>query len=218
MGWVANLLIFAGTWLVGRKDRRAFIFTAVGEAVWTAVAIERGFTDLAVVCAVFGLMAIWNFFKWRKDAIREQQGVIRDRELRMMESRLNHAGYYLRNDLVIRQNAPGEDDPFFRDAEEGYSLVSFGPFERHHVFGGSRNFAIEHAFHMKFPEADYCDCGKKHVSAAWVRLRDDGTDTLLEVTDPDGRTAHIVLNDLEVGADNDNTADVFLAWAKEFLV
>ena len=205
MGWIANLLIFIGTYLVGRKDRRAFIFTAVGEAVWTGVAIYRDMIDLAVVCAVFGIMAIWNFGKWRKDAAR-------DGELLMMESRLNHAGLYLRNDRILRVG-----EGWAAGYEEGYSLVSFGPFTRHQIFGGSRAFAIERSFNEMFPEADCCDCGKKHVSAAWVRLHDDGTDVVLEVTDPDGRTARIVLNDLEVGADNDNTADVFLAWAKEFL-
>ena len=68
MGWIANLLIFIGTYLVGRKDRRAFVFTAIGEAVWTWVAVQRDMTDLAAVCAVFGLMALWNYRKWGLEA------------------------------------------------------------------------------------------------------------------------------------------------------
>lgn len=66
LGWIANLFLFLAVWLVGKKYRASFLFTFVGEALWTfeSYRIER--TDMVVLCVVFGVMALWNWWQWGK--------------------------------------------------------------------------------------------------------------------------------------------------------
>ena len=67
MGWVGNVLIVVGLWLVGDKKRSAFVFTTFGESVWGVYALYKHMYDLAFICAVFALLALRNWFKWAKD-------------------------------------------------------------------------------------------------------------------------------------------------------
>ncbi len=64
MGWLGNIFIVIGIWLVGDKKRSAFIFSIIGESVWTVYALQRGMYDLAAICGVFAALAIRNWFKW----------------------------------------------------------------------------------------------------------------------------------------------------------
>lgn len=64
MTWIANLLVLVGLYLIGRKIRCAFLFSAVGEAIWTVCSASEGRWDLASICAVFTVMAVWNYVKW----------------------------------------------------------------------------------------------------------------------------------------------------------
>lgn len=65
MTWIANALIVIGLWLIGSKRRSAFLFSVLGEAIWTAVSLWRGMYDLAAICAVFAVLAVRNWWMWR---------------------------------------------------------------------------------------------------------------------------------------------------------
>jgi hypothetical protein len=62
--WTANLLIIVGLYYVSPKRRWPFFVTAVGEAIYVAVALLSGQVDLAFICLIFFCLASRNFFKW----------------------------------------------------------------------------------------------------------------------------------------------------------
>jgi hypothetical protein len=65
--WVANALILWGMYLVGRKRKACFLFSATGELIWTVCACRSGQYDLAFICGVFVVVALLNYRKWRRD-------------------------------------------------------------------------------------------------------------------------------------------------------
>lgn len=66
MGWVGNIFLVIGIWLVGYKNRKAFIFSVLGESIWLAYSIKREMYDLAFICVIFGGLAIRNWYLWGK--------------------------------------------------------------------------------------------------------------------------------------------------------
>lgn len=66
IGWVGNVFIVVGLFLVGRKDRRAFLFSIAGETAWIVNAALRHDWALVTICAVFNLMAFRNYLLWGK--------------------------------------------------------------------------------------------------------------------------------------------------------
>ncbi len=64
MTWAANILILIGMWRVGGRHRDAFLWSAAGEAIWTGSAALCGQWDLASICGVFTVGAIWNYKRW----------------------------------------------------------------------------------------------------------------------------------------------------------
>jgi len=64
VGWIANIIVLIGTFLVGEKRRSAFLWLAAGEALWAAVGLARKETDIAFVCIIFTVMALVNYYKW----------------------------------------------------------------------------------------------------------------------------------------------------------
>lgn len=67
MTWIANILIIIGLFLVGEKSKYAFLFTIIGESIWTIVAFTLEQYDLAFICVVFTLLAIRNWWKWNNE-------------------------------------------------------------------------------------------------------------------------------------------------------
>jgi hypothetical protein len=65
LGWFANALIVVGLWKMGSKWRHAFLFTFVGELLWTAKAMSCQQWDLAAICVVFSVLAIRNWKLWK---------------------------------------------------------------------------------------------------------------------------------------------------------
>lgn len=65
MGWIANILVLIGTFLIGEKKRSAFLWMAVGELLWVVVGMSRRELDITVICVIFTAMAVWNYIKWR---------------------------------------------------------------------------------------------------------------------------------------------------------
>lgn len=66
LGWIGNVLIVIGLWKVGDKWRHAFLFSIAGEVLWTIKATMTGQYDLAIICAVFCVLASRNWWKWRE--------------------------------------------------------------------------------------------------------------------------------------------------------
>lgn len=64
-----------------------------------------------------------------------------------MEERLRDAGYHLRDDREIRT---GVEE--FKGHEEAYSLFTDRPMERHGVFAGKREWAVQQAYKQVFGE------------------------------------------------------------------
>lgn len=65
LGWIGNVFIVVGLWGVGNRDRRAFLASCVGEALWIANAYARSDWALASICVVFFAMAVRGYLKWR---------------------------------------------------------------------------------------------------------------------------------------------------------
>ena len=66
MGWIGNVILVLGLWLVGNKKRSCFLYTVVGETIWSAYAVHNQQWDLATICALFAMLALRNFIKWGK--------------------------------------------------------------------------------------------------------------------------------------------------------
>lgn len=67
MGWVGNVFLIIGLWLVGDKARKAFIFSVIGESIWIYYAMDKKMYDLAFICVIFALLALRNWIKWGKE-------------------------------------------------------------------------------------------------------------------------------------------------------
>lgn len=63
MSWIANILIIVGLFILGNKDRKAFIFTFIGEVLWFTHALLHQMYDLAFICAIFSTLALRNYIK-----------------------------------------------------------------------------------------------------------------------------------------------------------
>jgi hypothetical protein len=66
MTWIGNIFIVLGLYLIGEKKRVAFVFSMIGELIWMFASVHKGMWDLAVITAVFFLLALINYIKWGK--------------------------------------------------------------------------------------------------------------------------------------------------------
>lgn len=64
LGWVGNVSIVLGLWGIGNKNRKAFLFSMVGETAWIVKSILTSQWDLAFICCVFCALAIRSYIKW----------------------------------------------------------------------------------------------------------------------------------------------------------
>lgn len=64
LGWIANVLVVVGTFLIGEKRRSGFAWIAIGEALWVITGAARNEADIAVICIIFTVMAMTNYYKW----------------------------------------------------------------------------------------------------------------------------------------------------------
>jgi len=69
MTWIANIFLIIGLFLIGNKNKYSFIFTIIGESIWTIVALCTHQYDLAFICAIFTILAIRNFRRWNNENI-----------------------------------------------------------------------------------------------------------------------------------------------------
>lgn len=68
LGLPGNALIVLGLWKLGQKNRRAFVYTAIGEILWAMRAIIQRDWELAAICVLFTALAVRNFILWRQKA------------------------------------------------------------------------------------------------------------------------------------------------------
>lgn len=67
MGWFASIVILYGSWLIGHKNRKGFIYQIAGNSLWAVVGLLRGLQwDLFFVSVVFVCMYIHNYIKWTR--------------------------------------------------------------------------------------------------------------------------------------------------------
>jgi hypothetical protein len=67
LGWVGNIFIVTGLWLIGSKNRKAFYFSVLGEALWVIKSLYADQYDLAVICCVFAVLAVRSYISWGKE-------------------------------------------------------------------------------------------------------------------------------------------------------
>lgn len=65
MDWIAAVLTFIGTILVGRKIPAGWIFTAVACILWSYIGLTSNLYGMAVINAVLAAIMVFNGFKWR---------------------------------------------------------------------------------------------------------------------------------------------------------
>jgi len=67
VGWIANILLILSIWLVGNKNRWAFVAGSVGNFLW----IHRGLYqqepmyDLVFIAVVMTVLNVRAWLKWR---------------------------------------------------------------------------------------------------------------------------------------------------------
>jgi hypothetical protein len=67
MTWIGNALILIGMYLIGKKYRSAFLWSAAGETIWTCCATANGQYDLSFICGVFVIVALINYWRWGRE-------------------------------------------------------------------------------------------------------------------------------------------------------
>lgn len=65
IGWIGSAFLLAGLAFVGGKRRDGFLLGLIGEVLWVVKAIATDQYDLASICAVFALVYVCNWFRWR---------------------------------------------------------------------------------------------------------------------------------------------------------
>ncbi len=71
MGWVANIFLLIGLVGLGKKWKHAFLFTAVGEVLWVVESVLIARWDMITLCAVFAVLALWNWVVWNRPVCQE---------------------------------------------------------------------------------------------------------------------------------------------------
>lgn len=66
MGWIANVLLILSMWLMGSKNRWAFVAGSVGNFLWIFRGLyqEKPMYDLVSIAAIMTILNIRGWFKW----------------------------------------------------------------------------------------------------------------------------------------------------------
>lgn len=64
LGWAANVFVVLGLWAFGYKQRRAFLLSLTGAALWATKAGLLGAWDLMTTNVVILAMNGWGYWKW----------------------------------------------------------------------------------------------------------------------------------------------------------
>jgi hypothetical protein len=63
-GWIGNVFLIVGLTMMGSKYNHAFLFTAIGEFLWTVKAAKTKSWDIFVLSIVFMAIAVINWVQW----------------------------------------------------------------------------------------------------------------------------------------------------------
>lgn len=65
MGWVANVLLILSMWLVGSKNRWAFVAGSVGNFLWIFRGMKYEMYDLVFIAVVMTFLNLRAWLKWQ---------------------------------------------------------------------------------------------------------------------------------------------------------
>jgi len=69
LSWVGNVFIVFGLWHQAKQVWWAYVFSIAGEALWITYALSAHLWSLALICTVFGGLALRSMIMWRKQAL-----------------------------------------------------------------------------------------------------------------------------------------------------
>lgn len=64
LGWLGNVFLVVGLVTAGNQWRWAFLFTAIGEALWTVKLLRFRHWDMLFVTVLFLILSLRNLFVW----------------------------------------------------------------------------------------------------------------------------------------------------------
>lgn len=67
ISWLGTILLTYGLWLIGKKQRRAFIYTFLGEIGILIYSLHMRSSALVFIGLVFSGLAVRNWIMWGKE-------------------------------------------------------------------------------------------------------------------------------------------------------
>ena len=66
LGWLGNVLILLGVWLLAERRRVAWLLTIAGNAVWLSQSVRAKMPDLVFIQSTMVILAARNYWLWRR--------------------------------------------------------------------------------------------------------------------------------------------------------
>lgn len=73
MDIIAGILELVAIWIVGNRNKYAFILFVIANILWIITASSHHMYGLILVCVPAVFINIHNFIKWRKDEARQSK-------------------------------------------------------------------------------------------------------------------------------------------------
>lgn len=64
IGWVANIFLIIGYYMIAKQNHHGFALSAVGDVLWAYEGVIANRLDLFVVCVLFTVIAIMGWWQW----------------------------------------------------------------------------------------------------------------------------------------------------------
>lgn len=65
-GWIGTGLLLIGSWQFSARRRSAWLWSLAGNLAWLARGVQTGQWDVATETAIFAALALWGWYRWRK--------------------------------------------------------------------------------------------------------------------------------------------------------
>jgi hypothetical protein len=69
LGWLGNILILTAIWLIGQKNRRGWIFSILGNAIWCVYALVLSSYSMLFIDGFTLAMGIYYWNKWKESDV-----------------------------------------------------------------------------------------------------------------------------------------------------
>ena len=66
LGWIANIFLLFGMWVLGYKWRSSHLFLAFGDFLYVLIGLYHNMYDIAFICGVFSFLSVRNYILWDK--------------------------------------------------------------------------------------------------------------------------------------------------------